>query len=63
MLKAGLQEMHSIESLRSDQDYITTMLRFLDADSTGTNGVTLVVNGCGGEWTLSDHVGNSNRQD
>ena len=28
-----------------DQDYITTMSRFLDADSTGTNGVTLVVNG------------------
>jgi hypothetical protein len=28
-----------------DQDYITTMFRFLDADSTGTNGVTLVVNG------------------
>lgn len=28
-----------------DQDYITTMSRFLDADSTGTNGTTLVVNG------------------
>jgi hypothetical protein len=28
-----------------DQDYITTMSRFLDSDSTGTNGVTLVVNG------------------
>ncbi|MBN9615412.1 MAG: carboxypeptidase regulatory-like domain-containing protein [Acidobacteriales bacterium] len=28
-----------------DQDYITTMSRFLDADATGTNGVTLVVNG------------------
>ena len=28
-----------------DQDYLTTMSRFLDADSTGTNGVTLVVNG------------------
>ena len=28
-----------------DQDYITTMSRFLDADSTGTNGATLVVNG------------------
>src|SRR5215469_3048090 len=28
-----------------DQDYITTMSRFLDADSTGTNGVSLVVNG------------------
>jgi hypothetical protein len=28
-----------------DQDYITTMSRFLDTDSTGTNGVTLVVNG------------------
>ena len=28
-----------------DQDYITTMSRFLDSDATGTNGVTLVVNG------------------
>jgi hypothetical protein len=28
-----------------DQDYIGTLSRFLDADSTGTNGVTLVVNG------------------
>jgi hypothetical protein len=28
-----------------DQDYITIMSRFLDADATGTNGVTLVVNG------------------
>jgi hypothetical protein len=28
-----------------DQDYITTMSRFLDDNSTGTNGVTLVVNG------------------
>ena len=28
-----------------DQDYITTMSRFLDADATGTNGVTLIVNG------------------
>jgi hypothetical protein len=28
-----------------DQDYITTMSRFLDADATGANGVTLVVNG------------------
>ncbi len=28
-----------------DQDYITTLSRFLDADATGTNGVTLVVNG------------------
>jgi hypothetical protein len=28
-----------------DQDYITTMSRFLDADATGSNGVTLVVNG------------------
>lgn len=28
-----------------DQDYITTMSRFLDADATGTNGITLVVNG------------------
>jgi len=28
-----------------DQDYIATMSRFLDTDSTGTNGVTLVVNG------------------
>jgi hypothetical protein len=28
-----------------DQDYITTMSRFLDADATGTNGTTLVVNG------------------
>jgi hypothetical protein len=28
-----------------DQDYITAMSRFLDADSTGTNGITLVVNG------------------
>ena len=28
-----------------DQDYITAMSRFLDADATGTNGVTLVVNG------------------
>lgn len=28
-----------------DQDYITTMSRFLDADSTGTNGTALVVNG------------------
>ncbi|HYK38331.1 carboxypeptidase-like regulatory domain-containing protein, partial [Alloacidobacterium sp.] len=28
-----------------DQDYITTMSRFLDPDATGTNGVTLVVNG------------------
>lgn len=27
-----------------DQDYITTMSRFLDSNSTGTNGVTLVVN-------------------
>jgi hypothetical protein len=28
-----------------DQDYITTMSRFLDDNSTGTNGVSLVVNG------------------
>ena len=28
-----------------DQDYIATMSRFLDSDATGTNGVTLVVNG------------------
>ncbi|HVJ08456.1 MAG TPA: carboxypeptidase-like regulatory domain-containing protein [Acidisarcina sp.] len=28
-----------------DKDYITTMSRFLDSDATGTNGVTLVVNG------------------
>src|SRR6267154_1516854 len=28
-----------------DQDYIATMSRFLDDNSTGTNGVTLVVNG------------------
>lgn len=28
-----------------DQDYITTLSRFLNSDSTGTNGVTLVVNG------------------
>ena len=28
-----------------DQDYITTMSRFLDSDSSGTNGTTLVVNG------------------
>ena len=28
-----------------DQDYITTLSRFLDADATGSNGVTLVVNG------------------
>lgn len=28
-----------------DQDYITTLSRFLDADATGGNGVTLVVNG------------------
>lgn len=28
-----------------DQDYITTMSRFLDPDSTGTNGTSLVVNG------------------
>ena len=28
-----------------DQDYITTMSRFLDSDATGTNGITLVVNG------------------
>jgi hypothetical protein len=28
-----------------DQDYITTLSRFLDSDATGTNGVTLVVNG------------------
>jgi hypothetical protein len=28
-----------------DQDYITTLSRFLDDNSTGTNGVTLVVNG------------------
>jgi len=28
-----------------DQDYITTMSRFLDDNVTGTNGVTLVVNG------------------
>ncbi|WP_162601206.1 TonB-dependent receptor [Occallatibacter savannae] len=28
-----------------DQDYITTMSRFLDADSTGTSGTSLVVNG------------------
>lgn len=28
-----------------DQDYITTMSRFLDDNATGTNGVTLVVNG------------------
>jgi hypothetical protein len=28
-----------------DQDYITTMSRFLDTDSSGTNGTTLVVNG------------------
>jgi hypothetical protein len=28
-----------------DEDYITTMSRFLDDDATGTNGVALVVNG------------------
>ncbi|WP_245632689.1 TonB-dependent receptor [Edaphobacter aggregans] len=28
-----------------DQDYITTLSRFLNPDATGTNGVTLVVNG------------------
>ncbi|HKF49743.1 MAG TPA: carboxypeptidase regulatory-like domain-containing protein [Terracidiphilus sp.] len=28
-----------------DQDYLTTMSRFLDPDSSGTNGTTLVVNG------------------
>jgi hypothetical protein len=28
-----------------DQDYLTTMSRFLDDNATGTNGVTLVVNG------------------
>jgi len=28
-----------------DQDYITTMSRFLDPDLSGTNGTTLVVNG------------------
>jgi hypothetical protein len=28
-----------------DQDYITTLSRFLDSDATGNNGVTLVVNG------------------
>jgi hypothetical protein len=28
-----------------DQDYITTMSRFLNDDQTGTNGITLVVNG------------------
>lgn len=28
-----------------DADYITTLSRFLSADATGTNGVTLVVNG------------------
>jgi Carboxypeptidase regulatory-like domain len=28
-----------------DQDYITTLSRFLDPDTTGTNGITLVVNG------------------
>jgi hypothetical protein len=28
-----------------DQDYITTLSRFLDPDAIGTNGVTLVVNG------------------
>ena len=28
-----------------DQDYITTLSRFLDDSATGTNGVTLVVNG------------------
>jgi len=28
-----------------DQDYITTMSRFLDDSSTGTSGVTLIVNG------------------
>ena len=28
-----------------DMDYITTFSRFLDSDSTGTNGVSLVVNG------------------
>lgn len=28
-----------------DQDYLTTMSRFLNADATGTNGTTLVVNG------------------
>src|SRR5215469_4482996 len=28
-----------------DQDYITAMSRFLDPDSSGTNGTTLVVNG------------------
>ena len=28
-----------------DQDYIATMSRFLNEDATGTNGVTLVVNG------------------
>jgi hypothetical protein len=28
-----------------DQDYITTLSRFLDSDATGSNGITLVVNG------------------
>jgi hypothetical protein len=28
-----------------DQDYITTLSRFLDSDASGSNGVTLVVNG------------------
>jgi hypothetical protein len=28
-----------------DQDYITTLSRFLDSDATGTNGITLVANG------------------
>ena len=28
-----------------DQDYITTMSRFLDDSATGTNGITLIVNG------------------
>ena len=28
-----------------DEDYITTLSRFLNSDATGTNGVTLVVNG------------------
>jgi len=28
-----------------DQDYITTLSRFLDDNATGTNGITLVVNG------------------
>src|SRR4029077_2837498 len=31
-----------------DQDYITTMSRFLDDNATGTNGISLVVNGIEG---------------